>query len=85
MYIKENAPTTCKSFLTYFERTWVGRRQVVPVGIGSATMVTWTNPLYPIPQWNMHEATLQGKPRTNNTCEGMCLMSNIAMKMNIDR
>lgn len=28
------------------------------------------NALFPITQWNVHDATLTGKSRTNNICEG---------------
>ena len=44
------------AFVTYFERTWVGRRN--------------TNPLYAINKWNMRDRVLNDLLTTNNHVEG---------------
>ena len=44
------------AFVTYFERTWVGRRN--------------TNPIYAINKWNMRDRVLNDLLITNNHVEG---------------
>ena len=43
-------------FVTYFERTWVGKRN--------------TNPIYAINKWNMRDRVLNSPLTTNNHIEG---------------
>ena len=56
--ISQQFPVSDKfdAFVTYFERTWVGRRN--------------TNPIYAINKWNMRDRVLNDLLTTNNHVEG---------------
>ena len=55
--ISAEYPEELDDFITYFERTWVGRRGR-------------RRPLYDIHRWNQRERVLQGLMATNNNVEG---------------
>ena len=55
--ISAEYPEELDDFITYFERTWVGRRGR-------------RRPLYDIHRWNQRERVLQGLMTTNNNVEG---------------
>ena len=71
MYIQSLAPTECSTYLEYFEKTWIGILKSIPRSNGLGSTVTRRAPRYAIPEWNMHEATINGDQRTNNVCEGV--------------
>jgi hypothetical protein len=59
-YLKEICPEHLKPILEYFDSTYVTgttrRNRIVP-------------PIYPPEKWNVYEATIEEKARTNNLCE----------------
>ncbi len=71
VYIQSVAPIECSAYLEYFEKTWIGKLRSTPRSDGLGARVVRRAPRYPTPEWNMHEATLNGDPRTNNVCEGV--------------
>jgi len=56
----DSFPQEADAVLDYFEDYYIGRRRH-----GQRR-----TPMFPIPLWNVHESTLEGLPRTNNTIEG---------------
>jgi len=75
MYIRDNTTPGAEDLLDYFNQTYVNgtfRRVGVPlVGLDGAAIVRMRRvpPLYPPVLWNVHQATLDSEPRTNNQCE----------------
>ena len=65
-------PPEAAELLDYFVSTYVSgshRRAIVP-GQGLRMVMRCTPPMFPPAIWNIHEATVNGDPRTNNVCEG---------------
>ena len=79
-YIVSMAPEETEELLEYFRKTWTGSRtQIVEsepvegslkINFKMTTELTTTPAIFPIAQWNVHEATLADRHRTNNICEG---------------
>ena len=79
-YIVSMAPEETEELLEYFRKTWTGSRtQIVEsepvegslkINFKMTTEFTTTAAMFPIAQWNVHEATLADRHRTNNICEG---------------
>lgn len=63
-------PPGAEELVEYFDRTYVsgGYRHTRMNGIN--LVLRRTRPLFAPCQWNVHEATLNNDPRTNNQCEG---------------
>ena len=58
IFLEENCPEELFPLLAYFKTTYV-------TGVGEPRRP----PLFPPEIWNVHLATLNGEPRTNNQCE----------------
>ncbi len=54
--LRPQLPSDLHAFAAYIEYTWVGSRS--------------SNPLFPIPTWNQHDASLMKLPRSTNMAEG---------------
>ena len=71
-YLLQNTPDGAEGLVDYFSKTYVTGtfRHVQPahgqVGVNLQRMP----PRFPPELWNVHEATVNGAPRTNNQCEG---------------
>jgi hypothetical protein len=59
--LREHLPDNAAPILDYFEG-YIGRPR--PNDQGRA------NPLFPLEMWNVHDRTVEGRPRTNNHVEG---------------
>ena len=76
MYLRGNTPPDAEPLVDYFDQTYVTgtyRRAGVPRdGPYGAAIVRMRRvpPRYPPALWNVHQATLDDEPRTNNQCEG---------------
>ena len=76
MYIRHNTAHAAEDLVDYFDQTYVTgtfRRAGVPQeGLNGVAIVHMRRvpPRYPPALWNVHQATLDGEPRTNNQCEG---------------
>ena len=65
-------PVEAASLLEYFDSTYVSgnlRRGVAPDDVLRVVMRRG-QPMFPPTVWNMHDATVNGDPRTNNVSEG---------------
>lgn len=76
-YLKDNIPEGLEGLVEYFDSTYVTgtyRRvqqgRVHPDGPPPPLRVRHIPPLFPIPRWNVHQVTTEGRDRTNNACEG---------------
>jgi hypothetical protein len=59
--------------VSYLDHTWIGTREAVEGEAANGEVLvkyTRTPPMFAIKDWNQHEATLFGWPRTNNSSEG---------------
>ena len=70
-WLKDNIPDRAEPLVAYFDRTYVTgtfrRAQAIPGQAG--IRMRRIQPLFPPHLWNVHEATLNDEPRTNNLCE----------------
>jgi hypothetical protein len=65
-------PPEAAELLDYFDSIYISgshRRAIVP-GQGLRMVMRRTPLMFPPAIWNIHEATVNGDPRTNNVCEG---------------
>ena len=70
-YLRTVVPDEGADLLDYFDKTYVsGSYRMLPGGDGQPMRLRRTPPLFPPELWNVHEQTLNGDARTNNTCEG---------------
>ncbi len=77
-YLRSTMPEEAAPLLEYFDSTYISgqlrhRRNITsksghlqPISIH----LRRTPPMFPPEKWNMHHATLNNQPRTNNICEG---------------
>ncbi|XP_041466621.1 uncharacterized protein LOC121417108 [Lytechinus variegatus] len=67
-YLRNIAPPQANGLLEYFERTYV--RGPVHQRQGQQFNMRYRlPPIFPPRTWNVNEATIDGNPRTNNSCE----------------
>ena len=76
-YIKEDIPAGMEPLVEYFDSVYVTgtfRRIHAPElpadGPPAPLRLRHIPPRFPIPVWNVHQATIEGRARTNNICEG---------------
>ena len=75
-HLKDNVPEELRELLNYFDANYVsGKYQVAERNIEEEDGVPIQRirrqpPLFPPQQWNLHEATINARSRTNNFCEG---------------
>jgi len=72
VHLRTLVPNGGAPLLDYFDATYVtGRyRQVRAQGDGNGIRMRRVPPAFHPASWNVHHATLNGDPRTNNVCEG---------------
>ena len=70
-YLKENCPLEAEGLLEYFDATYVNGtlRRVQRTGAPQRYRSQRVPPRYKPELWNVHLATLQNDPQTNNQCE----------------
>lgn len=69
-YVRDNFPDEGEALIQYFDATYVTgsfRRVQQP---NRPLMLRRIPPRFPPSLWNVHDATVNGNPRTNNQCEG---------------
>lgn len=68
-YLKENLPESLHGLLDYFDSTYVNGGYRSIVSVSGQLRFRRTTPRFPIPMWNIHDATVNREHRTNNVCE----------------
>ena len=73
--LRANAPPSSEDLIQHFAHTYVVgryRRADAPAANGNDVRMRMVRipPRYPPELWNVHDATLNDEPRTNNQCEG---------------
>lgn len=71
-YLQQIVPSKAIPLLTYFNQTYVTgtEKKVGKHGEGREEKKRLVSPLFPPEVWNVHNATLNGEPHTNNSTEG---------------
>ena len=71
-YLLQNTPDGAEGLVDYFSKTYVTGtfRHVQPAHGQVEVNLQQVPPRFPPELWNVHEATVNGAPRTNNQCEG---------------
>ncbi len=70
-HLKTIMPDQAGDLVDYFNRVYVtGSFRALQQQQENVVRVRLVPPMYPPAVWNVHEATLDDNPRTNNVCEG---------------
>lgn len=71
-HLREIVPRDAQPLLAYFDKTYVtgSYRRAQPAHGQVGIRIKRVQPMYPPQLWNVHQATLDGEPKTNNQCEG---------------
>ena len=76
MHSRDNTAPGAEGLVDYFDQTYVSgtfRRAGVPRDVVDGAAIVRMRripPRYPPALWNVHQATMDDEPRTNNQCEG---------------
>ena len=75
LHLRDIAPEEANPLVEYFDKTYVSgqlRLRNAPQQNNDNAVVRFRRvpPLFDQAKWNVHDATLQGEPRTNNVSEG---------------
>ena len=76
MHSRHNTAPGAEGLVDYFDQTYVSgtfRRGGVPRDVVDGAAIVRMRripPRYPPALWNVHQATMDDEPRTNNQCEG---------------